>query len=424
MFIGVQLFVCIQYLHVGLAQVWSKVRGPHVSEGSSATGVAESGQTTEGFPMPSLREILSGTFQREFENAARDNFPSSKATLMPLYRDASAKLSTLSLAPMPAIPKTSTPLLRGYALMQIGDGEQRICDQPTCYLQADRGKLADHASYYNDLRAAHPAVRLCVFPALKAADWCAVGGLYGPDARKYLAGDRYVREFRALLDRSIAYAWAAEGCSFQDAISCYYKTDHHWSFPGAYRIYCQLWRLLHQQNPQMSQPPEPRRWIEVPGVTAYGSAALRAGCYDAFGDAIVDGDFDLPDLKIHLYGFEARERNAKRQYLAGQYEKAKFTNRYGAYFGGDYGLIEYTSGDVRAGNLLVISDSFDNCIEPLLASHFHYTWFADMRLYTRDVGEPFDIDDFIRRHGITDVLFLGGQAWVLGLRPLEPYAVR
>jgi len=374
--------------------------------------------------MPSPGRIVSGDFQHDFESAARGNFPLSQATLIPLYRELSAKVSHVSLLALPAVPDTADPLLKGYRLVRVGDGERRICGPPTVYLEADRRKLMDRASYYNDLHAACPTVHFYVFPVLSAADWCTVGGLYGDGSKKHLVGDRYAREFRTLLDPAIGYAWAAEDCSFQEAISCYYRTDHHWNFPGAYKVYRQLWRFLHPRSPQMGPPWEPKGWIEIPGVTFHGSSALRAGRCDSVGDAIVDGDFDLPEVMTRIHGFEGIERNAKRCYHTGDYDKAEFTNHYAVYFGKDYGLIEYTSDGAGGGNLAVIGDSFDNCIEPLLASHFAHTWFVDLRLYAKDVGEEFDMDTFLRQHEITDVLFLGTQSWVLGFHPMEPYPVR
>ena len=301
----------------------------------------------------------------------------------------------------------------------LDDGE-RISDLPTFCYNGDHAKLSDRALYYNGLCVAWPEVRFHVFPTLPVADWFVLAGTYGTQARQSLVGDQYLRRFRTLLDPAIGFGWAAEGCSFEEAISCYYRTDHHWGFRGAYRVYRQLWLLLHQQNPRVGQVLDSKGWIELPGLAFYGSLARRAGYYDAIGDVIVDGVFELPSFEVHIHGFGDRERNQKCRYRTGQYAREKFANHYAEYFGNDYGLIEYLSGASGGGNLLVIGDSFDNCIEPLLASHFCHSWFVDLRHYHADVGKEFDMDDFLARHAITDVLFVGNQYWVLGLKPLAP----
>jgi len=150
----------------------------------------------------------------------------------------------------------------------------------------------------------------------------------------------------------------------------------------------------------------------------YGSLSVQAGYFDGFGDRIVDGVFDLPSQSVRICGSEDRKRNAKSRYWVGDYEAAKFANHYWHYFGNNYGVIEYSSGVCDRGNLLVIGDSFDNCIEPLLAAHFRHCWFVDLRFYAQDVGEEFDLGEFIACHKITDVLFIGAHSWILGLRSL------
>jgi hypothetical protein len=318
---------------------------------------------------------------------------------------------------MTLAPATSPrPLWRECTLVRNGEAAY-VCERPTFYREADQHRLAKRAAYYNGLQAAWPGVHLYVVPVLPAADWCAVGGLYGPDPARHLVGDRYVREFRSRLDPGVGYTWVAENCSCQEALSYRYRTDHHWTPQGAYRVYHQLWGLLHRQNARMSPPYAPKDWRKVPDVIFHGGLAHRAGCYDAIDDRIVDGVFDLPPLETRIHGLAGRERNDKRRYQAGQHEKAKFANHYAAYFGLDYGLIEYTASDVRGGNLLVISDSYDNCIEPLLAAHFSRAWFLDLRHYVQDLGTECHLEDFLGRHQITDLLFLGHQSWVLGLPP-------
>ncbi len=422
-FVCVQLCVCLKYFHVGLIEVYTKIHGQQATESSGTDREEEFNQVTPGFPMPTPRRFFSGSFQDMFENALQTNFLLPETALMPIYRRLVMKLSNLSLGMMSESLTWPRPLWGEYTLAQDRDGD-RICSPPTVYRQADRSKLLARASYYNDLHAAWPEVHFYVFPVLSAADLYAVEGLYGSGAKKQLAGDRYAQEFRALLDPAIGYAWATEGWSFKDAISCYYRTDHHLSFPGAYKVYRHIWQLLRQQDHQIGSYWDPKGWVELPNIRFYGSLARSAANYDTFNDVIVDGIFELPELKIRIYGFEGKQRNEKSQYQAGHYGTMKFDNHYAKYFGTDYGLIEYTSVGGGYGSLLVIGDSFDNCIEPLLASHFPHSYFVDLRLYAKDVGKEFDMDDFLAQRGITDILFLGNQYWLLGLKPLEPYKFR
>jgi hypothetical protein len=419
-FILVQLCIGLKYLQVCCRQVRAKIDGPQQRQSLSGSDQEGSGIFARGFPMPSPRRLLSGQFQRMFEEAAQQNFPGSATVLIPSYRDLSLRCSNASLLPVPKSSLTVEPLLGGCVLMSIGD-DRRICGLPHVYREEEQARLSERAAYYNDLQATWPGVHFYVFPTLPVEDWYAAGGLYGAGGQKCLAGDRYVREFRTLLAPSIEYTWAGEGCSFRDAVARYYRTDHHWNSHGAYEAYLQLYQLLHRQNAQLGPPWAPRRWIELPGVVFHGSWARRAGYYEALGDVIVDGVFELPEHEVAITGFANKDRDGKRQYLSGRYAKGEFVNHYGDYFGSDYGLIHYVTPDAPGGRLLVINDSFDNSIEPLLATHFAQAWFVDLRLYARDTGGEFCLGDFLSCHGITDVLFLGRQRWILGLRPVEPY---
>ena len=179
--------------------------------------------------------------------------------------------------------------------------------------------------------------------------------------------------------------------------------------------------MLSINYPDINEALKPKEWYKVPKVKFYGSYARKAGMYDGIYDVIVDSNFEIPKMDINIAGNEKKTRNEKDQYLIGKFSKLKFHNHYSSYFGGDQGLIEYTFDNSSTGNLLVISDSYDNCIEPFLACHFSHSYFVDLRLYYHDVGKDFNIDDFIKEHFITDVLFLGNQNWVLGISILEPY---
>jgi hypothetical protein len=81
----------------------------------------------------------------------------------------------------------------------------------------------------------------------------------------------------------------------------------------------------------------------------------------------------------------------------------------------DYPLIHYQNpASTNDRNLLVIGDSMDNALEPLLASHYRHAYFADPRQFDEN------LDTFIKQQAIHDVVFIGQQGWILGLsKPLE-----
>ena len=128
------------------------------------------------------------------------------------------------------------------------------------------------------------------------------------------------------------------------------------------------------------------------------------------------GVFDLPDFKVFINGVNY---NDKLKYLSGSIQSGHFKNHYGDYFGGDPGCLEFINDKLNGRNLLVISDSYDNSLAPLLSSHYSHSFFIDIRNYKRQMGSPLDFNKFINENKIDDIIFLGDQRWVLGLKPIE-----
>ncbi len=419
-FAAAQLFVCAKYGRVIGKQVWSGMQSRSAAGALSREGEEGFNAATDGFPPLSLKAFLSGTLQGDWERLAKQNFPFLNRALVPAYRRCVTPLAELSLEVFPASSAPVRPLFRTYTRVNTAEGE-RLCDRPTLYHPADDARLAERAAYYQRLHRAWPQVHFSVFATLPAADWLVVDGTWGTRPPEYLAGDLYVRRFRTLLDPDVGFAWAGQDTTPAEVLSCYYRTDHHWNGRGAYQVYRQVWSLLHTQKRDLSAPLVPQDWKDLPHLEFRGSFARRAGYYEDVSDTMTGPVLDLPPCEVCVHGFAARPRNAQQQYESGRYAPGKFANHYGQYFGDDYGLIRYTSLGTASGHLLVIGDSYDNCLELFLASHFHTTWFVDLRHYAADVGTPFDLDDFVARNEITDVIFLGMQLWTLGLAPLESF---
>jgi hypothetical protein len=85
------------------------------------------------------------------------------------------------------------------------------------------------------------------------------------------------------------------------------------------------------------------------------------------------------------------------------------------YYGKNFGIVKYSNSADRHRNIIVVGDSYDNCIEKLLASHYKDTYFVDLRNYNKEVGEPFDMDQFLVDNRIDDILFFGDPETVLGI---------
>ena len=191
-------------------------------------------------------------------------------------------------------------------------------------------------------------------------------------------------------------------------------TDHHLKTPALYELYRQLHASLGEGRDLGPPVRHHNNWREVTGVEFLGSFSRQAGGYRGLSDQVMDATFVLPAFKVRVFGSRALDRDKEHEYRAGEVDSTPLVHHYTEYFGDDFGLIHYANSNSKShGTLLVISDSQDNAIEPLLASHFADAYFVDLRHYKKDVGVLFDFAKFKRQHGVTDFVIFGSGESVL-----------
>ena len=196
----------------------------------------------------------------------------------------------------------------------------------------------------------------------------------------------------------------------KEAAELYYKTDQHFTQPGAYKVYGYLLGVLSQAGPDLGPPVAVKRWQELPGIQFLGSKARLGVADSGFFDPIIYGDFDLPEFVSVIANGTKREESGwakeRELYFSNRFPKDRFTNHYDCFFGGNYNILSYQTRKNNGRRLLVVSNSMDNSMTDLIASHFEETLFIDERSFNEFIGHPFVIDDYIANEKATDVLFL------------------
>ncbi|MBQ9268395.1 MAG: hypothetical protein IJ206_02645 [Oscillospiraceae bacterium] len=190
--------------------------------------------------------------------------------------------------------------------------------------------------------------------------------------------------------------------SFETYSRYYYRTDHHWNCFGSYRGYQEICGLLG--IPQEEQIPCGEAVLVQHGFFGSKSAALGA---DTFTEDFYAFRYPYPYMKITINGESDADYGWQEGFLAG----TEMPVKYGLFYGGDCGEVIFDTGRMERDNLLVIGDSFDNAILKLLASHFHITCAVDLRAYEEDAGQPFDLFEYTRDHGIDRVLVVGSMSF-------------
>ena len=145
----------------------------------------------------------------------------------------------------------------------------------------------------------------------------------------------------------------------------FYRTDHHWTAVGALRAYRAL-----------------------PAGFGAWNGSLSLFCTDFYGttfsktlDPAAEGDrielFSLPDsLRAEADGqaIEVYDESA-----------AARKDQYTVYEGGNHGLVRLSGGCSNGKTLLVLKDSFANCLLPLLTADYDTVLAVDLRYYTGTV---------------------------------------
>lgn len=159
----------------------------------------------------------------------------------------------------------------------------------------------------------------------------------------------------------------------------YYRTDHHWTWYGAYAAY----KLL---APDGAYSASPELFSDgFLGTTYSKTLDASAKADQVYISPVSDNVSVTADGKqIPFYD------------LAAKSEKDK----YKVFFGGNYGMIEITGGSTNGKTLLIIKDSFANSLVPFLTADYETIIMLDLRYYMGSAQQ------LIEESGVDEILFV------------------
>ena len=366
---------------------------------------------------PDNGRFFSGVFQSQLEKASSDHFP---LFAIFAYKKITRYIDNLFLS---ILPEDSAPFVPIGGGVLLSPQTKYLFSTPDIFSQSEFSSLSRQADFYNRIQNEHPSIHLFIVPVLDKSDWISFSGPVKSNSRLF-RGDKYVKEFRSYLLPHIKCFWPGESYPPEKAIQLYFKTDHHLNMIGAYQAYIQLIEnILPGANNSKSIVQSTSNWFIVPNVEFRGSYSRLAGKFDKIFDNLMDSDFFIPDYDIYINNIHSDLgfiKTRRFNYLNGKYPKNLFHNHYGSYYGADYGIIEFINPEESSlGNIVVIGDSNDNALAPLLASRFSHSYFIDLRLYEDAAGCPFHLNNFIKHNRIDVVLFFASQHYIFGFTPWE-----
>ena len=160
--------------------------------------------------------------------------------------------------------------------------------------------------------------------------------------------------------------------------------------------------LLGEEEPLL----QPAETVEFPFVFN-GSYYKWAGMTDS-DELFTVYRFEYPEMKIWINQKRRKAYGRAQQYFDGEINgQYPFTNHYGEFYGGDNGLIVFSTERPEKENILILSNSFSNAVDMLIASHFNNTIVVDPRMYEDQIGKDLPLEQLARSYGITKILLLG-----------------
>lgn len=143
----------------------------------------------------------------------------------------------------------------------------------------------------------------------------------------------------------------------------------------------------------------PEELLEFEDTVFYGSTARNLSFYD-IKETFKGYKFNYKEHDEYIDGKLDNYGNYKK-YYEGIYNNSTLNSYYSDFYGNDYGEIKYDYHDESKDNLLVLSSSFSNPINALIATHFNKTYIVDLRHYN-----DFNIYNYVEENKIDKVLFI------------------
>lgn len=370
-------------------QAWSSLNDMLAGSGQvPREKSALEGRAYTELPEFTLASFQEGTYQSEMESFLSDNIPDRENALL---FNADLQRGVIQLAALPLGYQIYPTFFGSDVAYNQQNGT--LNDIPSTRSKKRIRKLETFAKRLEDLAANFPQERFLVMspPRSNYLEDSPLAALV-PNA---MGQDEVKEALTGQLDKATYVDFPS---SHQNREAWFYKTDHHWNMDGAYEGYKILAEALGHGD---SLVVKGEKNYESPAF--YGSYT-RDGLFDDFSDTVFDYNFDLPLYEVKIDG----EKQDMESLVHSQDERTdvKFASRYSGRFHGEFKEIEITNPELTDGSkLLIVGDSFTNCIERLLATHYETTVVFDPRDTAGNDGET--VAEMIERHGgFDDVVFI------------------
>lgn len=177
--------------------------------------------------------------------------------------------------------------------------------------------------------------------------------------------------------------------TLDDDTQLFYKTDHHWTTAAAFSVFETLadtWGLEYDED-----------YYEFYTVSTdfQGTLSTKSG---------IDNSYDTIQICVpsdssgtYIVDFISDDMLTNSLFFLDELDTI---NQYEVFLGGNYEKIEITTTSASTDILLIVKDSYANCMIPMLTPYFEQIIIIDPRYYTKELSLVLQDYDF------THVLYL------------------
>lgn len=182
----------------------------------------------------------------------------------------------------------------------------------------------------------------------------------------------------------------------EDAQSLYYRTDHHWTTKAASIAFEEIAASMELDTSDTD--------LQFFALTNdfQGTLASSSGLFNAKDTIYIAA----PKTDIsYVVTYVNENQKSSSVFVSDKLEKK---NQYEVFFGGNFAQVKIETTLNSKDVLLVVKDSYANCLVPMLIPYYKSIIMIDPRYYMEN------IDETIANEGVTDVLWLYNTDTFLG----------
>lgn len=175
----------------------------------------------------------------------------------------------------------------------------------------------------------------------------------------------------------------------ENGTQLFYKTDHHWTTRAAYSVFSFIAKHWQLDTGAV-------KYYFHPVTTDFeGTLSGKAGVHDVT-DTV---EICIPEGSKGTYVVNYESRQKKTATL---FDESKLTekNKYEVFLGGNFDKVIITTTSKSTDTLLIVKDSFANCMIPMFTPYFSKIVVVDPRYMTDSMRDIMNDTDF------THILFL------------------